>query len=55
MWAERIVASDLARQLVDSGAASRADLDRIAAAWRAWAADEDGWLSLLHGEIRCRA
>lgn len=55
MWAERIVASDLAHQLVDSGAASHADLDRIAAAWRAWAADEDGWIGLLHGEIRCRA
>lgn len=55
MWADRIVASDLAGQLVDAGAASRADLDRIGAAWRAWADDADAWLSLLHGEILCRA
>jgi len=55
MWAERIVASDLASQLVRSGAASRDDLDRISAAWRAWADDEDAWLVLVHGEILCRA
>ena len=30
-------------------------LKRIAAGWKTWAADPDGWLSLLHGEIICRA
>ena len=24
-------------------------------AWRAWAAEPDGWFSVLHGEILCRA
>ena len=51
MWADRILTSDLAVQLLASGAAQDADLQRISAAWRAWAADDDGWLSLLHGEI----
>src|SRR5690606_10744500 len=37
MWADRILESALARQLVDSGAASQADLRRISAAWRRWA------------------
>jgi len=55
MWAERIAKSDLARQLLDGGAATPADLARIADGWRDWAADDDGWLTVLHGEIlgRC--
>ncbi|MDG4834061.1 class I SAM-dependent methyltransferase [Solwaraspora sp. WMMD1047] len=55
MWADRILHSDLANQLLASGAASRSDLDRISTAWRDWAAAPDGWLSILHGEILCRA
>jgi SAM-dependent methyltransferase len=55
MWADRIVRSDLARRAVASGAATEADLHRLAAGWRAWAESEDGWLSILHGEIRCQA
>ncbi|GAA4208720.1 methyltransferase domain-containing protein [Actinocatenispora rupis] len=55
MWADRILDSAIARQAVDGGHATRADLERISAAWRAWAADEDGWISLVHGEIVCRA
>ena len=54
MWADRIIGSDLARQAVAAGVAE-ADLRRIAAGWHAWAATGDGWLSLLHGEIICRA
>ncbi|MEE6175110.1 methyltransferase domain-containing protein [Mycobacterium sp. 050134] len=55
MWADRILDSDLARQLVDSRLATSAQLGAISAAWRAWAADPDGWLSIPHGEILCRA
>ncbi|MGD9622482.1 MAG: class I SAM-dependent methyltransferase [Mycolicibacterium sp.] len=54
LWAERIVASDLAQQLIDEGRATRGDLERIADGWRAWAQCEDGWFSMLHGEIVCR-
>jgi SAM-dependent methyltransferase len=55
MWAERILHSDMAGQAIASGAATHADLDRISAGWRAWADAADGWLSVLHGEILCRA
>jgi len=51
MWADRITESALARQLVDGGHATTADLRAISAAWLSWAAAEDGWLSVLHGEI----
>src|SRR3954465_6418829 len=55
MWAERILKSDMAATARDTGAATPGDLQRISDAWRAWAADPDGWLSLLHGELICRA
>ncbi|MGM7669001.1 class I SAM-dependent methyltransferase [Microbacterium sp. A93] len=55
MWADRILESALARQLVDSKMATGADLQRISTAWRAWADDGDGWYLLPHGEIIARA
>ncbi len=54
MWAERITGSAIAEQLVSSGLAIRDDLQDVAAAWRDWAADPDGWISVLHGEILMR-
>jgi ubiquinone/menaquinone biosynthesis C-methylase UbiE len=54
-WAERLVDSALAEQAVSCGAASRSDLERIAEGWRTWAAAEDGWMSLLHGEVLAHA
>jgi SAM-dependent methyltransferase len=55
MWADRIVESALARQLVDSGMAATADLNEVSSAWREWAAAANGWLAIPHGEIICRA
>jgi SAM-dependent methyltransferase len=51
MWADRITESALARQLVDGGHATTGDLRRIRGGWLRWAAAEDGWISVLHGEI----
>lgn len=55
MWADRILQSDLARQLVTSGLSNSDELEAISAAWRDWAATPDGWLGIPHGEILCRA
>ncbi|OBG38712.1 methyltransferase domain-containing protein [Mycobacterium sp. E3198] len=55
MWADRILHSGVARELLHLGLATPAQLDEIAAAWRQWAAAPDGWLSIPHGEILCRA
>ncbi|WP_328530783.1 methyltransferase domain-containing protein [Nocardioides sp. NBC_00368] len=55
MWADRFTDSAVARQLVDSGDATTADLARVADGWRSWAEAEDGWFSVLHGEILARA
>jgi SAM-dependent methyltransferase len=54
MWAERVLASDMARTAIASGAATSDDLRRISEAWKRWAAHPDGWLSILHGELICR-
>jgi hypothetical protein len=45
----------LARQLVTSGMATEEDLHRVSRGWREWAAADDGWLTVLHGEILCHA
>lgn len=50
-WAERILNSAVAAQLLDAGLAVQADLDAISSAWLEWAARPDGWFSLLHGEL----
>jgi SAM-dependent methyltransferase len=54
-WAQRVVDSDLARQVRALGAATGEDLERIARGWHAWAASEDGWFLAPSGEILCRA
>jgi SAM-dependent methyltransferase len=51
LWADRVVASSLAEQAVSGGFATRDDLERIADAWRQWAAHEDAWFAMLHGEV----
>ena len=54
LWADRVVDSDLARQAVDRGLATAEELRAISAGWRRWAAEDDGWFSVLHGEILAR-
>ncbi len=54
MWADRIINSAIARQLIESGHATSAELQAISKAWNQWAADDDGWISILHSEVVCR-
>jgi len=55
LWAERTVASSFAASAVRGGHATESGLRAAAAAWREWGAQEDGWFTAPHGEIRCRA
>ena len=54
LWADRITKSAIATQAVEIGAATAAELAEMAAAWRHWAAQPDGWFAVLHGEILAR-
>jgi len=54
LWAERLTESGFADQVISHGLASRADLERLAQAWRSWASAQDAWFLVPHGEILCR-
>jgi len=54
MWADRIVDSALARQLVAAGRSTPGELQDISDAWRRWSSTTDGVFFVTHGEILCR-
>jgi ubiquinone/menaquinone biosynthesis C-methylase UbiE len=54
-WHDRATKSFFATQALDGGYATREDLERIANGWLEWAAEEDGWFTILNGEILCHA
>src|SRR5918993_1601946 len=54
-WAERATQSQFAAHAIESGHSNPEELRSIAAAWREWAADDDGWLLMPHGEVIARA
>ena len=53
-WAERALHSSFAENVLRLGIADRAALERISAAWLEWAASEDGWFLMPHGEVLAR-
>lgn len=53
-WATRVTESALSAQAVDRGLATRGELSELAAGWRRWATEPDGWFAVLHGEVLCR-
>ncbi|HEY7948985.1 MAG TPA: methyltransferase domain-containing protein [Acidimicrobiales bacterium] len=54
LWADRMTQSDLGSRAVELGLATADQLGQMAAAWRRWAVQPDGWFAVLHGEILCR-
>jgi SAM-dependent methyltransferase len=54
LWADRVTGSTFAETALSRGLASHDELEAIAGAWREWATHEDGWITLVHGEILCR-
>lgn len=53
-WADRAVDSSFAGQAREGGFATDADLQAIRAGWLEWAAADDGFLAMTHGEILAR-
>jgi SAM-dependent methyltransferase len=54
MQADRIVQSRIAGEAVQRGVCRADELPELAAGWRTWAAADDGWFAVLHGELLCR-
>lgn len=54
LWAERVLKSDFAKKVVEGGFGTQQTLEDWSAGWNRWAAAEDGWFALLHGEVICR-
>lgn len=55
LWADRVEQSSLATQAVEYGLSDTAELAAIAAAWRSWATQPDGFIAVLHCEVLARA
>ena len=53
LWADRLTKSPFGDRAVEHGLATPDDLERLARAWLRWAASEDGWILIPHGEILC--
>ena len=53
LWAERITESAMAHQAVSGGFSDPDELSELAAGWRDWAAQDDGWFVVLNAEILC--
>ncbi|TDN92261.1 class I SAM-dependent methyltransferase [Microbacterium sp. BK668] len=53
-WADRALHSSFAEHAVSHGITDRAGLERIAEGWREWAASDDGWFFMPHGEVLAR-
>src|SRR5688500_13720038 len=53
-WAGRATASSFAEQALTYGLAGPAELEEVSAAWLRWAASDDGWLGMVHGELLIR-
>ena len=54
LWADRTTASAYAELAVEGGHATPGQLADIAAGWRAWGRQDDGWFMVPHGEMLCR-
>ncbi|KAI8978733.1 methyltransferase type 11 [Trametes punicea] len=54
LWADRTVSSSFASSAIKHGVYTEEELKRVAEVWRKWGAEEDGWFTLIHGELIAR-
>ncbi len=53
-WASRVTQGAFATRAVEIGAASQAELEEVAEAWRSWARQPTAFFAFLHGEVLAR-
>ncbi|PIL22678.1 hypothetical protein GSI_15371 [Ganoderma sinense ZZ0214-1] len=54
LWADRSVSSNFASTALKNGIYTQEGLQKIAETWRRWTSDENGWCTLIHGELIAR-
>jgi ubiquinone/menaquinone biosynthesis C-methylase UbiE len=54
LWADRVEQSGFGEQALAYGLSDAAELATIAAAWRRWADQPDGYFAVLHAEVLAR-
>jgi len=53
LWADRLVQSNFAPTAIKNGIATMDEIKVASKAWRDWAAANDAWFGVLHGEVVC--
>ncbi len=53
MWADRILESSIADQIIDAGLGTRDDLEAISQAWAEWSQHPDAYFATALGQIIC--
>jgi ubiquinone/menaquinone biosynthesis C-methylase UbiE len=54
LWADRVEQSSFADHAIAYGLSDRTELERIAAAWRRWSEQPDGFFAVVHAEVLAR-
>ncbi|KAI0647840.1 methyltransferase type 11 [Trametes meyenii] len=54
LWADRTLSSNYASTAIKHGVYDEEGLKRVAETWRKWGAEEDGWFTLIHGQMVAR-
>jgi hypothetical protein len=53
LWADRTLHSNFKNSCIDNGFATEEDLIKIADTWRELEKREDGWFSVMNGQVVC--
>ncbi|KAI0647893.1 methyltransferase type 11 [Trametes meyenii] len=54
LWADRTLSSNFASTAIKNGIYTKEALRRVAETWQKWGTEEDGWFTLIHGELIAR-
>ena len=54
LWADRSSDSSFAEQAREHSLVDEGEQQQLADGWRRWAAADDGWFAVLHGEVLAR-
>ncbi|KAF8855487.1 ubiE/COQ5 methyltransferase [Acephala macrosclerotiorum] len=53
-WEKRTSESVFNKLAIEKGYVNEKELEEIGKAWKEWEENEDGWFTILHGEIICK-